>query len=126
MYDMRSYKLFKNALPLKEAIRDRVTLLSYYHRGTLRKKISKKYIAIPISKYVRLRNIPLKQFMLKHKVKNVYLTNLTQLSTNLRNYLGNILYNYLHKIEKEWVIKPSKYVANKIKNKSIYYAYKVK
>jgi hypothetical protein len=123
---MRSYRLFKNGLPLKEAIRDRITLLSYYHRGTLRKKISKKYIAIPISKYVRLRNIPLKQFILKHKVKNAYLISLTQLSINFKNYLGNILYNYLHQIEKEWLIRPSKYIANKIKNKSIYYAYRAK
>src|SRR5580692_5107701 len=102
MYDMRSYKLFKDALPLKEVIRDRITLLSYYYRGNLRKKISKKYIAIPISKYVRLRNIPLKRFMLKHYAKNAYLVSLAQLSNDLKNRLGNVLYNCLHKMDQEW------------------------
>ena len=78
MHNMNSYKLFKNALPLKEVVKDRLSFLSYYYRGTLRKKISNKFISIPISKYVRLRNIPLNKFILEYK-KNVHLKNFTEI-----------------------------------------------
>jgi len=84
---MSSYRLFKNALPLKEALKDRLSLLSYYYRGSLRKKISKKYVAIPISKYVRLRNIPLRQFILQYK-RNVHLKNFVEILKLLNNSIN--------------------------------------
>jgi len=84
---MSSYRLFKNALPLKEAIKDRLSLLSYYYRGSIRKKIAKKYVAIPISKYVRLRNIPLRQFILQYK-RNVHLKNFVEILNLLNNSIN--------------------------------------
>jgi hypothetical protein len=55
-------------------MKDRLSLLSYYYRGTLRRKISSKFISIPISKYARLRNIPLKNFILEYK-RNIHIKN---------------------------------------------------
>src|SRR6187397_3004233 len=41
-YKMDDFNLFKNLLPLKEPIKDQLSLLSFYYRGSLRKKISSK------------------------------------------------------------------------------------
>ena len=59
--------LLKKALPLKEDIKDRLSFFSYYYRGILRKKITNKCISIPISKYSRLKHIPLSKLMVQYR-----------------------------------------------------------
>lgn len=82
IYKMDDFNLFKNLLPLKEPIKDQLSLLSFYYRGSLRKKISPKYIALPISKYIRLRNIPFSKLVLQHK-KKINATNLQRVIRHL-------------------------------------------
>jgi hypothetical protein len=81
-YKMDSFDLLKNLLPLKEPIKDKLSLFSYYYRGSLRKKISSKYIVLPVSKYIRLRNIPLSKLVLQHK-HNTNLKNLKDFLVSL-------------------------------------------
>jgi hypothetical protein len=109
MYNMNSYKLFKNALPLKEVIKDRLSFLSYYYRGTLRKKISNKFISIPISKYTRLRNMPLNKFILEYK-KNVHLKNFSE----ILNLLNKSIY-LSQKESRSWWFKYYRRVVKKIR-----------
>src|ERR1700759_4574794 len=59
--------LLKKALPLKEDIKDRLSFFSYYYRGVLRKKMANKYISMPISKYARLKHIPLSKLMVQYR-----------------------------------------------------------
>jgi len=83
-YKASSYNLLKKALPLKELTKEDISFYTTYYIGDLRKKMSYKTVTLPIYKYARLKNIPLKYLILQHR-RSVHLKKLSEILRSFNN-----------------------------------------
>jgi hypothetical protein len=111
-----SYTFLKNSLPIKEELKEKLNFLSSYHRGSLRKMVSKKYVAIPISRYPRLRDVPLRELALQFKKRKAYLKDFIEV-VSLLNEVNKKLVTMFK--ETEWLLKYYVYLMNSVKQ--LYY-----
>jgi len=116
IYKKSSYMLLKKTLPLKEDIKDRLSFFSYYYRGVLRKKITNKYISIPISKYARLKHIPLNKLIVQYRDAvyfKAFFNGFVKDFIKIFNLLNNDILSY--KIARKYWLPYYKSLVNKLK-----------
>jgi hypothetical protein len=71
-YNINFNNLLKNSVPLKPGKKHDLFLYTLYYKGSIKKKISRKYVPIQISKYSRLRNVPLKYYIIQYKINPIF------------------------------------------------------
>jgi len=98
--DVDSYLFFKNSLPIKEEFKEKLNFLNSYHRGSLRKMVAKKYVSIPISRYARLRDVPLRQLVLQYKKRKAFLKDFIEVVSLLNENNKKLIFK-----EPAWLLK---------------------